>query len=104
MKKIAFLLPVVILCTLSAGAEGDNSRTDTLYLKSNMHCAGCENVLFEKLRFEKGVKDLKVDHHSNTVKIVYNSKKTNADILKKAVVEKGYKAEPLSEKDYNRLQ
>jgi len=104
MKKIAFLLPVVILCTLTAGAEGNNSSTDTLYLKSSMHCAGCEKALFEKLRFEKGVKDLKVDHRSNTVKIVFNSKKTNADTLKKAIVEKGYKADSISGEDYNRLQ
>jgi len=75
----------------------------TACYKSSMHCAGCENTIFEQLRFEKGVKDLKVDHVSNTVKVVFDGKKNSVASLAKAIENKGYKAEVITEDEYNKL-
>jgi copper chaperone CopZ len=65
-----------------------------------MHCAACEKTVFELLRFEKGVKDLKVDHVSNTIKVDYDKRKNNVESLVKVIESKGYKAEQITPEEY----
>lgn len=103
MKKVTFILGIFVFLWLGTSAQSVRSKTGTVCFKSSMHCAGCENTIFELLRFEKGVKDLKVDHVSNTIKVVFDNKKTTPETLSKAIVKKGYKADAITEKEYDQL-
>ncbi len=71
--------------------------------KSNMDCVDCEKTIAEYLKFEKGVKDLKVDHASNTIFVKYKDGKNTDENLAKAVEKKGYVAEKISPKEYEEI-
>jgi copper chaperone CopZ len=68
-----------------------------------MDCSGCEKTLTEHLKFEKGVKDLKVDHGSNTINIEYKECKNTDENIAKSIEKKGYKAEKISKADYDKV-
>ncbi len=71
--------------------------------KSNMDCADCEKTITEYLKFEKGVKDLKVDHVTNTIKVEYKAGKNDSKGFAKAIEKKGYLAKEISEEDYKKI-
>ncbi len=100
MKNLVIILAGCIALLTASPSFAQKAGDKVVCFKSNMHCQDCANTLFEQLRFEKGVKDLKIDHVSNTVKVVYAEKKTDDGKLQKAVEKKGYKAEKISEADY----
>lgn len=75
----------------------------TVCYKSSMDCHSCETELNNYLKFEKGVKDLKVDLKSNTIKVVYKSGKNTSENLAKGIREKGYEAIPITESEYKVL-
>lgn len=58
-----------------------------------MHCDKCVNKLNENLSFLKGVKDLKVSLKDQTIKIKYDSRKTDEKTLADAIKKLGYKAD-----------
>ncbi|MBP6968632.1 MAG: heavy-metal-associated domain-containing protein [Prolixibacteraceae bacterium] len=91
----------LFFATSPAGAQ--KVKSDTVCFKSNMHCAACEKTVFENLRFEKGVKDLKVDHVSNTIRVVYAPGKNSSESLAGAVEKLGYEATEISADEYGTL-
>ncbi len=103
MKRIAFIMAIVAFVAMANGATGQEKKSSTVWFKSNMHCAACEKSLFDHLRFEKGVKDLKVDHVSNTVKVVYDPRKSSGESLAKAIEKKGYTAGKITSEEYDRM-
>ncbi len=103
MKILFLMLFVFVIFGFPMNSEAQKKSDPVVYFKSNMHCDDCENVLFEHLRFEKGVKDLKLDHVSNTIKIIYAAKRTGEEALKKAVIKKGYEAEKINKQEYTKM-
>ncbi len=103
MKRLILILTMVLMGGLAQEVSAQKKGREVVCFQSNMHCGDCEKSLFEHLRFEKGVKDLKVDHLSNTVWIEFESKKNNARALAGSIEKKGYKAEKITEEVYNRL-
>jgi periplasmic mercuric ion binding protein len=103
MKTFLLILVFVLATGITHIAEAQKKSDPVVHFKSNMDCVECEKTLFEYLRFEKGVKDLKVDHVSNTIKVVYAEKRTGSEALKKAVEKKGYIAEKINEEEYSEL-
>ena len=62
------------------------------------HCKACETCgdRFNKtLLREKGVQMVELDEKEMTIKVVFNSKKTNLDQVKKAITKLGYDADDL---------
>lgn len=104
MKKLIYLL-VAILCIGIASNEAvaQKKGTKTVCFKSDMDCGSCEKSINEYLKFEKGVKALKVDHASNTIKVVYKEGKNTDEGLAKAIKKKGYKAEKITQKQYDEM-
>jgi len=106
MKKY---FQLVLLCfvafLLTAKAFGQEPKSDlvTVCYKSNMDCHECELTLTNFLKFEKGVKDLKVDLKSNTIKVIYKAGKNSTENLEKGIKKQGYEANPISEKEYKIL-
>lgn len=108
MKNLVFIFTVVLMTALafpsSAQKEAKQKKgVKSACYKSSMHCDACEQTLFDHLRFEKGVKEIELDHVTNTVKVVYDEKKSSGETLAKSIEKKGYKAEPITEEAYDKL-
>lgn len=103
MKNFVLIFLLAVVSCLAPGAKAQKAGDKSVCFTSSMDCKSCENTLFEHLRFEKGVKDLKIDHVSNTIRVVYADKRTNEETLKKSVEKKGYKAEKITEDDYLKM-
>ena len=106
MKKliqfIVFSL-VIVVFTTELKAQTPKSDLVTVYFKSNMDCVDCEVTLTNYIKFEKGVKDLKVDWKSNTVKVVYKSGKNTPENLAKGIKKQGYEANQITEAQYKTI-
>ena len=101
MKKLAFIIALILLTIGTLSAQ--KAENKVVCFKSDMDCANCEKTLTEHLKFEKGVKDLKVDHSSNTIYIEYKDGKNTDDGFAKAIEKKGYKADKISKADYDKI-
>jgi copper chaperone CopZ len=103
MKRIILGLVIILACGLVSQAEAQKKGKAVVCFQSSMDCMNCEQTLFEQLRFEKGVKDLKVDHVSNTIRIEFKEKKNDEKSLASVIQKKGYKAEKISREKYDTL-
>jgi len=105
MKKIIQLIAISLAVLFSTEIKAEEPKTDllTVCYKTTMDCHECEVTLTNYLKFEKGVKDLKVDLKSNTIKVVYKSGKNSPENLAKGIKKQGYEANPITEKEYKTL-
>ncbi len=104
MKRLFFLVSLfTVLGINNIHAQETKNEQTTVCFKTNMDCHNCENTLNNYLKFEKGVKDLKVDLKSNTIKIVYKTGKNTPENLSKGINKQGYEANLITEKEYNSL-
>lgn len=103
MKKFLVLILVMALGANVSFLHAQKKDNKVVCFKSNMDCSGCETTLTEHLKFEKGVKDLKVDHVSNTIMVEYKDGKNTDDGFVKAIEKKGYKAEKISMEQYKKI-
>ena len=103
MKQIIILILIVLAGSYTSELSAQKKGRAVVCFESIMDCADCEKTLNEYLRFEKGVKNLKVDHASNTIFVEYDDKKNNEQGLVKAVEKKGYKADKISRERYDEL-
>jgi mercuric ion binding protein len=104
MKRIIlFALAIVFGVIANQTFAQKKQDTQVVCFKSNMDCSNCEITLTEQLRFEKGVKNLKVDHVSNTVYIEYKDGKNTEEGFAKAIEKKGYKAEKITPEKYKEM-
>jgi copper chaperone CopZ len=101
--KLFFLIAVVAFSTAHGMAQKPKTEITTLSIQSNMHCEDCVNKLTNYLKFEKGLKDLKVDLGSNTIKLVYKTGKNNAESITKGIRKQGYEAQEITPEQYNKM-
>jgi copper chaperone CopZ len=101
MKKLTFIMGLILITIGSLSAQKKENKL--VCFKSDMDCANCEKTLTENLKFEKGIKDLKVDHISNTILVEYKDGKNTDDGFAKAIEKKGYVAEKISKADYDKV-
>jgi copper chaperone CopZ len=101
MKKLALIIGLILITIGYLSAQ--KAENKMICFKSNMDCANCEKTLTEHLKFEKGVKDLKVDHASNTIYVEYREGKNTDENIAKSIEKKGYKAEKISKADYDKV-
>jgi copper chaperone CopZ len=103
MKRMMLFTMIIFIGATAGKSFAQKKGNDVAYFKSNMDCPDCELALNEYLKFEKGVKDLKVDHASNTIYIEFKSKKNTSADLAKAIEKKGYKAEKITKEEYKKF-
>lgn len=103
MKKFGILLLILMLGGLTSEISAQKKGRAVVCFQSDMDCTNCEETLYEHLRFEKGVKDLKVDHASNTILIEFVKKRNDEKALAKAIGDKGFKAEKITQEKYKEL-
>ncbi len=103
MKRFAVLILVLLLGGMATESFAQKKGREVVYFQSNMDCVDCEQTLYEHLKFEKGVKDLKVDHASNTIYIEYADNKNDEKGLAGAIEKKGYEARKIDLKTYDKI-
>lgn len=103
MKKLIFIAFALVVGIATNPLYAQKKGNEVVCYKSNMDCVDCEKTITEYLKFEKGVKDLKVDHVTNTILVEYKAGKNNSEGFTKAIEKKGYKAEEISMEDYKKI-
>ena len=104
MKKLIYILMLAAFVGFTAtDAQAQKKGSKVVCFKSDMDCGNCEKTIREYVKFEKGVKDLQIDHASNTIAIEYKEGKTSDEKLAEAIKKKGYKAEIISKEEYENL-
>ena len=103
MKKTIFIVFALLVGIASNPLYAQKKGNEVACFKSNMDCADCETKITEYLKFEKGVKDLKVDHVSNTILVEYKEGKNDSEGFARAIKKKGYTAEEISLEDYKKI-
>lgn len=101
MKNLVVLLVLIFGVNFVTVAQKAGNKI--VCFKSSMDCTNCEKTLTEYLKFEKGVKQLKVDHASNTILVEYKDGRNTDDGFAKAIVKKGYTAEKISKEEYDKI-
>ena len=89
MKKT--LLLSAMMLTAAVGLAKD-IKTAIFTTNPEMHCESCENKIKDNLRFEKGIKSIKIDLKSKTVTIQYDADKTNVQNIIKGFKKIKYEA------------
>jgi copper chaperone CopZ len=97
MKTLRSIIMIMAILTLtfSMGHASKPANTETASYWVSIHCGSCQQKLLENLRFEKGVKDIKVNVETKQVDITYNTKKTDGEKLQKAIEKLGYEVRQL---------
>ncbi|GAB3204491.1 copper chaperone CopZ [Pontibacter aydingkolensis] len=107
MKILKSLVVVLMMAFVSFGAnaQAQNKNEETLKIKTSAVCGMCKKTMEKAMAYEKGVKSSSLDVDSKILTVVFDSRKTNADNVRKAVNETGYDADdkPASERAYKRL-
>lgn len=106
MKTFIQLIVLSLLIVVYAAptqAQAPKSDQTTVCFKTNMDCHDCEVTLTNYLKFEKGVKDLKVDLKSNTIKVVYKNGKNTPENLANGIKKLGYEANAITEEQHKAL-
>tara|TARA_R110002050_G_C8962575_1_gene514666 strand:- start:13617 stop:13961 length:345 start_codon:yes stop_codon:yes gene_type:complete len=104
MKNLGLFLAFIVFTfiSLSSFVKGEFV---TIKIKTSSQCEMCKETIEKKMAFEKGVKSAVLDVESSVLTVVYNPKKTNPDLIKKAVNMAGYDADemPADPKSYDKL-
>lgn len=91
MKKIASILSVILL--FSGILMATPPKTAEVKFKTSAKCGMCKKRIERDLGVTKGVSNATLDLKTKEVTIVYNTKKTSPEKLKKAVSMIGYDAD-----------
>ena len=70
--------------------DANKKKTEEVTFIVGMHCSACKEKIEKYIPLERGVEDIKVDLEKKEVTVIYKSKKTNVEKLKKAIEELGY--------------
>lgn len=95
------LITIILLAaTNSLFAQGEKNDTIIVQTKTYCdHCKECETCqphIEKELNFTKGVKSFTVDVKSQTISVVYNPKKANAQSIRQAIANSGYDADEIA--------
>ncbi|GAB3819348.1 heavy-metal-associated domain-containing protein [Pontibacter rugosus] len=104
--KVLFFSMVMAFISINVQAQTNQSGNQkTVEIKTSAVCNMCKHTLEKAMAYEKGVKSSNLDVKSKVLTVVFDSRKTNADNIVKAVTETGYDAneKPAQERAYNRL-
>lgn len=104
MKNLGLVLSIVLVTLFSFNSYA-SGKDETIKIKTSSQCDMCKETIEKQMAFEKGVKSAILDVESSILTVVYNPKKTNPDLIRKAVTEAGYDADdiPAVPKAYDNL-
>lgn len=101
LKNLSLAL-TLMLFSFSAYAQ---SGEQTIQVKTSAVCSMCKKTLEKAMAYEKGVKSSNLHVESQMLTVVFDTKKTNPEKIRKAINATGYDADdkPAQERAYNKL-
>src|SRR4051812_32334085 len=100
--KIMLVIFMIAIGSISAKAQEQKQKTtQTAIIKTAIycnHCKACESCgdrLEKTLLKEKGIQMITLDEKAMTIKVIYNSKKTDLAKIKTAISKLGYDADDI---------
>ena len=101
LKTLLLALTIVLGTSAANAASTGNLKPNEaeVTFSVNIHCNSCKQRLKRNIPFERGVADVNVSLERNTVYIKYNTKRTNVERLKQAIVKLNFTAEVLPQKN-----
>ena len=102
MKTIHLFLISMILAT---GLNAQDSKFDTLSIKTSAQCELCKERIEEALAFARGVKRSELDLNTKKVAVAYRPDKTSPGKIREAISRAGYDADdvPADTRAYSKL-
>ena len=89
--KILSLIMTMAMVISFGSTTFAKEEKKTVVFKAELHCKSCKAKIEKNIPFEKGVKDLKVDMETKTIKIEYRTDKTTEAKLIAAIEKCGVK-------------
>lgn len=87
MKKLLILFAVLAVTGKVAAQD------ETVQIKTSAICEMCKYTIEKDMAFEKGVKSADLNLENKVLTVVYSSKKTDADKIRKRITMVGYNAD-----------
>jgi periplasmic mercuric ion binding protein len=96
MKSFIKLISIAALLILVQSTGYSKLRnTEEVEIKTSAQCPMCKESIEEMLTFERGVRHALLDMETKIVAVRYNSRRTDADRLRKAITKLGYDADDM---------
>jgi len=99
MKYIKSILVAFIVMLFANTALAQQKTVQTAIIKTAIHCDHCKHCetcgpqIEKKLLKEKGIQMVLLDEKAMTIKVTYNSKKTDIEKIRAAISKLGYDAD-----------
>jgi periplasmic mercuric ion binding protein len=106
MKRIKTLIAAfTLLLAVNLNASAQDSKTETVKIKTSSVCTMCKATLEKAMAYEKGIKSSNLDVKTQMLTVTYRTDKTNFENILKAVSATGYDADqlPADPRAYDRL-
>ncbi|MFM7079690.1 MAG: heavy-metal-associated domain-containing protein [Bacteroidota bacterium] len=85
---------LTILCLLLSASIANAQEAD-ITIKTSAQCGTCKTNIEKALMMEKGVRFAELDVKTQNARVIYNSKRTTPEQLRKAISGVGYDADEL---------
>ena len=96
MNPIIRIISLAALLMLYSSAGYSQLRnSEEVEIKTSAQCPMCKESIEEMLTFERGVRHALLDMETKKVTVRYNSRRTDADRLRKAITKLGYDADDM---------
>lgn len=103
-KLIFAVMAMILVLPLSMMAQDGSHKLkknqDEIVIATNMECNGCKTEIENALSFEKGVVEVESDLATKNVRIIYKTKKNNAENLVACIQKAGYQAKLIKKSCY----
>ncbi len=108
MNTLKIILITLLLSAIALPetlAQEKKSKFETVEIQTSAICGMCKDRIEGDLAFERGVRKVELDSETKIVTIVFRTKHTDKEKLKKAITKIGYDADdmPADQKAHDRL-
>lgn len=92
---LSIFLILFLTLTLNTNIKSQ-SKMDTITINTSAQCSMCKERIEKALAYEKGVKSSNLDMTTKAVTVVYDTRKSSADKIRKAISNTGYDADNIT--------
>ncbi len=96
---------IVFIFLIFLGLEAFPQNIDTLKITTSAQCGMCKETIEKAMAYERGVTWSELDLSDKVLSVVYKTKRTDAEKIRKAVSDTGYDADNVKadERAYSKL-
>ncbi len=97
--RFSIIIAFLLFAATGYSQQAKDKRVQTVVIKTKIycdHCKICESCggrILKQLYNEDGIKNTEVDSKANTIKVVYDTKKTNVEKIRSLISQMGFDAD-----------